>query len=407
MAKLEKTWVSGDPAPVTHSAAPRRTGLDRIGNHALWPLALVLVIHRVFVLAINGNVTDDFSTVYYALRRFHDGVPVYNETYYFVDPHYLYSPGATLVLSPLGLQTDFDAARTIFIIANALAVIGGLAVATRMFGFSLQSMVFPLTIVIAFFTESVQNTLIFSNINGVLLLAFTGFLHFLYWDKRWRAGIVLGFAILIKPLFAPLLFLPFVKAQWQTLVAALFIPIACNIIAWPLVPGAHDYVTRTMPYLGETRDFANSSLPGIAIYFGMPNWQEKFWFFVFAAIIIVGLLALLRYRYSDPLLWLVCTSSLLLTGVFFLSSLGQMYYSMLLFPLLLSVVHRRSPMHSWVAWLAAYGFLSYDNWNSSEWIDTGRWVTFLLPTAGWALLIICICVSAVVWVLQDAQKGQR
>lgn len=380
--------------------------MDALANAALWPIAVMLIFHRVFVMAINGNVTDDFSTVYYALRRFHDGIPVYNETYHFVDPHYLYSPGATLFLSPLGLQTDFDTARTIFIIANALAIVAALGIITRLFGYSLRSALFPLSVVIAYLTEAVQNTLVFSNINGVLLLALASFLSLLHHDRRWAAGIVLGFAILIKPIFAPLLFLPFVKANWQTILAAVMIPVGFNLAAWPVVPQAGDYVTRTMPYLALTRDFANSSLPGIALYFGMPEWQEKFWFVVFAAIIMAGLFALLRFRFSDPLLWLVCTTSLLLAGVFFLSSLGQMYYSMLLFPLLFTATLGRSPMHNPLAWLAAYGFLTHDNWNSDVWIDTGRWFTFLLPTTGWALILIVIATSAVVWALSDT-KGSH
>lgn len=401
-SRMAQIWVTGEP--VSDEPRRRRTPIDALANAALWPIALMLIIHRVFVLAINGNVTDDFSTVYYALRRFHDGVPVYNETYHFVDPHYLYSPGATLFLSPLGLQTDFDTARTIFILANALAIVAALGMITRLFGYSLRSALFPFSVVAAYLTEAVQNTLVFSNINGLLLLALASFLTLLKSDRRWSAGLILGVAILIKPIFAPLLFLPFAKANWQTIVSALAIPIAFNAAAWPIVPQASDYVTRTMPYLGLTRDFANSSLPGIALYFGMPQWQEKFWFFLFALIIIAGLIALLRYRYSDPLLWMVCTSSLLLAGVFFLSSLGQMYYSMLLFPLLFTATLRRSPMHNPLAWLAAYGFLTIDNWNSDEWIDTGRWFTFLLPTVGWALILIVISVSAVVWALSE-QKG--
>lgn len=403
-ARLEQTWVSA--APTSAHPVARRTEFDRLGAMALWPIAVLLILHRIFVLAVNGNVTDDFSTVYYALRRFHEGVPVYNENYAYVDPHYLYSPGATLLLSPLGLQTDFTVARTIFIIANAAAIVGALAILTRLFGYRLTSVVFPLSVTVAFLTETVHNTLVFSNINGVLFLAFTGFLWSLYHDRRWIAGFILGLAILIKPIFAPLLFLPFVKVQWQSIVAAVVVPIGFNIAGWFTVPFAADYVRRTMPYLGLVRDFANSSLPGIAVYFGMPQWQEKFWFFVFAAMILAGLVALLRFRYSDPLLWLVCTSSILLAGVFFLSSLGQMYYSMLLFPLLFTVLRRRSPMHNPLAWLAAYGFLANDDWNSDEWIDAGRWFTFLLPTFGWALILIVTCTSAIVWAVTDL-KGRH
>ena len=101
--RLRTLWVSPEPAATEpFPSRVRTTAWDHIGNSILWPLAMILVAHRLIILSINGDVTDDFSTVYYALRRFIEGVPVYNENYHHVDPHYLYSPGATLLLSPLG-----------------------------------------------------------------------------------------------------------------------------------------------------------------------------------------------------------------------------------------------------------------------------------------------------------------
>ncbi|MEZ2121179.1 MULTISPECIES: glycosyltransferase family 87 protein [unclassified Corynebacterium] len=400
-SRLTTLWISpGERAPAT-SPTPRTTGFDGIGRVVFWPLSVMLIIHRILILSVNGSVTDDFSTVYYALRRFHEGVPIYNEVYHYVDPHYLYSPGATLVLSPLGMLTDFDSARMWFICINAGAIVAGLAVLTRMFGYALSSVVFPGAVFFTFLTEAVRNTLVFSNINGILLLALAAYLYCLLHEHRWAAGILIGMAILIKPIFAPLLFLPLVKLNWRTVAIGVLLPAIINAIAWPIVPGATDYITRTMPYLGEVRDYANSSLPGIATYYGMPWWQEKFWFLFFAGCVTVGTFVLLRWRYSDPLLWLTTTSGLLLAGVFLLSSLGQMYYSMLLFPLLFTVLLRRSPMHSPVAWIAVYCFLSADVWFSDEWIDAGRAIHYLKPTIGWALIVLTISVASVIWWWQE------
>ncbi|MCK7636910.1 glycosyltransferase family 87 protein [Corynebacterium pygosceleis] len=400
-SRLTTLWTSPGPRVPVTAPAPRGTGFDRVGRMVFWPLSLMLIVHRILVLSVNGSVTDDFSTVYYALRRFHDGVPIYNEVYHHVDPHYLYSPGATLVLSPLGLLTDFDSARMWFICLNAAAIVAALGVLTRMFGYALSSAVFPGAVFFAYLTEAVRNTLVFSNINGILLLALAGYLYCLIHERRWAAGILIGLAILVKPIFAPLLFLPFVLANWRTVLTGLALPVIANAVAWPLVPGAGDYVTRTMPYLREVRDYANSSLPGIATYYGMPWWQEKFWFVFFAAVVAVGVIVLLRWRYTDPLLWMTTTSALLLAGVFLLSSLGQMYYSMLLFPLLFTVLLRRSVMHSPVAWVAVYCFLSADVWFSDEWLDLGRAAHYLKPTVGWALIVLTISVAAVVWWWQE------
>src|SRR5699024_6559298 len=183
----------------------------------------------------NGSVTDDFTTVYSALRRFIEGTPVYNEIYHFVDPHYLYNPGATLLLAPLGYITDFTLARLAFIAVNLLAIVLALGLLTRMAGFSLRSMVWPLSIALAMLTETVRNTLIFSNINGILLLMMVLFLWCVIHRRSWVGGLIIGLAILVKPMFLPLLFLPLVQKQWGALVGGILVPVIFNAVAWPLV----------------------------------------------------------------------------------------------------------------------------------------------------------------------------
>lgn len=397
-AEISRSFSYSQPAPA-------RTPWDSSGKKALYPLAIGLVIYSVAVLGVNGSITDDFSTVYNALRRFLDGVPVYNETYYFVDPHYLYNPGATVLLSPIALGTHFAFQRLVFIIANAAAIIAALALLTRLFGYSLKSAVFPLVIALAFLTEAVRNTLIFSNINGVLLLAFVAFLRLTLDNRRLWAGIIIGLAIVVKPVFLPVLFIPLVLLHWQTLCAALGIPIAANIIGWFLVPGASEYLSRTAPYLKEVRDYANSSLRGMAVYFGAPTWFSTFFFLLFAGLVIAGLLFLLQWRSKEPLLWIISTASLLLLAGFFLSSLGQMYYSMTLFPLLFTILLSRSPMHTWTAWIGALLVLAPFDWTSSYWPVVGPWITTFQATFGWGLLIIAISVSAMAWRQADVNNA--
>lgn len=400
MHKLRHTWVSSEHTPEPRHES-RRTRWDRVGNAVFWPFTIITALHILAVRAVNGSTTDDFSTVYYATRRAVEGVPVYNETYFYVDPHYLYNPGATLVLFPLGLISDFTTARVVFIALNVVAIVAALGLLTRMFGYSLRSCVWPASLFAAFSTEAVQNTLLFSNINGLLLLALVGFLWALLNDRNIVAGIILGVAILVKPLFAPLLFLPFVRMQFSTVGIGILVPVLINAVAWPLIPGAGDYVTRTMPYLGEVRDYANSSLPGAAVYFGMPVWQKNIWFVVFALVVIVALLALLRYRHSEPLFWACTTSGLLLAGVFFLSSLGQMYYSMLLFPLMFTALLQRSVMHSWLSWLAVFCFYSPTLWAWQDYQIYGRWVDLFRPTFGWGTMLLVTCVFSVLWLRRE------
>ena len=379
----------------------------KAANAFAWPIALCLILHRLIVLARTGSMTDDFTTVWSAARRFVERVPVYNEIYHHVNPHYLYNPGATLLLSPLGLITSVDAARPWFILANAIAIIAALAWLTRLSGYELKHPMFPIALALAFATEAVTNTLVFSNINGILLLALTAFLALTMARRDIAAGVVLGLAILVKPVFLPLVALPFFLFRWRSVIAAVIVPVVMNAIAWPLTPGANDYVTKLVPYLGITRDYANSSLAGFAVYFGMPDWMHRVLFLFFAAAVAIAVLALLRWRNVDQWLWLTVSSAVLLAGVCLLSSLGQAYYSMMLFPALFTVVRTHSPMHLWTAWLGAFLCLSPLNWWSPHHPALGSWLNTFLPTAGWAIFILAVTTWAVVTTLQHHDGLQK
>ncbi|SDR98371.1 glycosyltransferase family 87 protein [Corynebacterium timonense] len=390
-SRLETIWTAPAPLP---TAPPRRRGIAA-GNAAAWPLAALLIAHRLVVLAWAGSVTDDFTTVWSAARRFVERVPVYNEVYHHVDPHYLYSPGATLLLSPLGLSPTPEAVRPLFVLANAVAIILALAWLTRMAGFTLSHTVFPVALALGFATEAVTNTLVFANINGILLLGLVAFLWALLNRREWIAGIVLGLCVLIKPMFAPLLVLPLMRLHWRALAAGVAVPLLFNVVAWPVTPGTGDYVDRLVPYLGQTRDYANSSLAGFAVYFGAPGWLHAILFILCAAAVVAALVALARFRWSEGFMWASTSSSLLIAGVCLLSSLGQAYYSMMLFPAIFTVLGRVSPMHFSATWVGIILCLSPLRWESPRFPDLGVWLGTFLPTAGWAIFILSVAAWAV------------
>ena len=67
---------TGDPGGNLHFVPlPTRSPMTvpRILANVLWPLAIMTVIHRVLIRAVNGAITNDFGTVYAATRRFLDG----------------------------------------------------------------------------------------------------------------------------------------------------------------------------------------------------------------------------------------------------------------------------------------------------------------------------------------------
>lgn len=355
----------------------------------MWPLAVMTVIHRIVVKAVNGSITDDYAPVYNAALAFLNRQDVYTANFNSVDPHYLYPPSGTMLLAPIAIL-DPEKSRWLFILANAIAVIIALFVLLKMFDLAWSSIAAPILIFAAFSTETVSNTLIFSNINGLILLAEVAFLALLLRRRDLWAGTAIGLTFAIKPILAPLLLLPLVRGQWKVFVTAVGIPLVLMAVAWPLAADPMAFIDHTSPYLMESRDYFNSAIVGNGTYFGLPVamiWALRI---AFAAMGAVSLWLLYRYYRHDELFFVTTTAGLLMVGSFLLLSLGQMYYSMLLFPLLMTVVLRNSVMRNWPAWLAAYGFLSADTWFSSRFVEEGRAVEYLKPTYGWSLLLIVI-----------------
>ena len=372
----------------------------------MWPLAAMTFIHKTLLNPYNDHPTDDFTTVISALRRFRAHVPVYSEDYSTVDPHYLYSPGGTLLLSPLAFVPEHFG-RPTYIVLNAIAVVVAIAVLTKLFNFSMRGPLIPTATFIIFSTESVKNTLLFSNINGILLLAEALFLFLLLRHRNILAGVVIGLAIVVKPQFAPLLFLPLVRRQLSTILVGLGVPIALNVAAIPLMVSPGDYLDKLVPYLGQVRDYANSSISGIMTYFGFSDITILLWRLVAATAVVITILVLLRWRDRDELMWTTTTAGVLLLGVFLISSLGQMYYSMLLLPMFFTVLRARSVMHSPIAWLGVYFCMSLDEWMSDRWVWPGRVFEYSRGTIGWGLLLVSIVTTVVVWAALERKQGRH
>ncbi len=359
----------------------------------LWPIAILLIIHRSYVLATNGYITDDYGPVYRAVVNFKMGWDIYNEHFDYVDPHYLYPPGGTLLMAPFG-YLPVDASRWWFVTFNTIAIVIAAYLLIRLFNFTFTSVAFPALLVAMFCTESVINTLVFANINGCVLLLELLFFHWLLDGKtshQWWAGVAIGLSLVVKPVLAPLLLLPLLNRQWRAVVTAILVPVVFNAAAWPLVSDPMNFVTRTLPYIFSTRDYFNSSILGNGVYYGLPMWLIMLLRITFAALAIVSLWLLYKYyRTRDPLFWFCTSSGVLLIASWLVLSLGQGYYSMMLLPFLMSVVLSNSVIRNWVAWLAIYGFMSADRWLMWHWPTTGRALEYLRVTYGWCLMLVVV-----------------
>lgn len=357
----------------------------------LWPIAILSVIHRAVVLTTNGNITDDFKPVYRAVLNFRHGLDIYNEHFDYVDPHYLYPPGGTLLMAPFGYLPE-TVSRYAFILANTIAIVIAAYLLLRLFGYTVRSVAAPALLLAMFLSESVTNTLVFTNINGVILLAEVLFLRWLLDGRvhhQWWAGVAIGVTLVVKPVLAPLLLLPLLNRQWRALVTAFLVPAVFNLVALPLVSDPKDYFTGTVPYILGTRDYFNSSILGNGVYFGLPTALILLLRVLFTAIAAVSVWLLYRYyRTRDPLFFMTTASGVLLIASFLVLSLGQGYYSMVLFPFLMTVVLPNSVLRNWPAWLGIYGFMTLDRWLLFNWMYIGRPLEYLKITYGWCLVLI-------------------
>ncbi|MGH3970887.1 MAG: glycosyltransferase family 87 protein, partial [Mycobacterium sp.] len=364
---------------------------------ALWPAAILTVLHHSFVVATNGG--GDYKPVYRAVFNFTKGWDIYNEHLDYVDVHYLYPPGGTLLLAPFG-YLPFEASKNWFIVMNAVAMLLAWYLLLRMFGFALASVAAPALLLAMFSTETVVSTFWWTNINGLDLLLVVAFFRWLLdgrTSRQWWAGLAIGVTLVCKPLLLPLLLIPLMRgqwpvrdepqaagaarprllrgiacyvatAQWRAALAAIVVPIVFNAVAWPLLSDPMDYVTRILPYVMDVRDYANYSVAGVGLYYGLPASLILLLRVVFAMLGVGSLWLLYRYyRTREPLLWMLTSSGVLLTTSWLVSTLGQHYYSMMLFPFLMTVVLPNSVLRNWPAWLAIYGFLTPDMWWVWHW----------------------------------------
>jgi arabinofuranan 3-O-arabinosyltransferase len=375
--------------------APRTSppSVATVLRSVLWPLAILFIIHRSYVLATNGYITDDYGPVYRAVVNFKMGWDIYNEHFNHVDPHYLYPPGGTLLMAPFG-YLPVDASRYWFITFNTIAIVLAAYFLVRLFGYGFKSVALPALLAAMFVSESVINTLVFGNINGCILLLEVLFFRWLLDGNRnheWWAGVAIGLSLVVKPLLGPLLLLPLLNRQWRAVVAAIVVPVVFNAAAWPLVSDPMNFVTRTLRYIFTTRDYFNSSIAGNGSYYGLPIWLILLLRFAFAVLAVLSLWLLYKhYRTRDPLFWMATSSGVLLIASFLVLSLGQGYYSMMLFPFLMTVVLPNSVIRNWPAWLAIYGFMSADKWLLGHWPTTGRFLEYAKFTYGWSLMLIVV-----------------
>ena len=362
----------------------------------LWLLAVVACAHLVLRSYAADRYVIDFRVLQDGATRFWDGGSVYS------DPWFLLTPSGLLAMLPFGLvgpAAGFAVWNTLSIAAAAVGVVCSL----RFVGAPLSGPAAAAATLGICLSESLTSTLLLGNLNNSLLLALGA--GFLLADLRERtvvAGVLLGLSLALKPVLVLLLLIPLLRRRWPTLGWAIGIPLVLNVLGLALLlPRASDFFTVTVPHLLGGRRTWNNSLWSMGMHFGLPEWS-----IVAARLLVVVLMGVAVWRLrrvEDAVLRSATTFGVLALGTFMASSLSQAYYSVLLVPLLLTVVRAGAAVRTPAAWIAVYLFAAPDSWTPDRhpgWTqDFGdlRW------TAGWAILFSVL----VAWSLARVPRTDR
>nr|MDQ3988558.1 DUF2029 domain-containing protein [Actinomycetota bacterium] len=311
------------------------------------------------------------------------------------DVDYLFFPGGLLLSSPMAVAVP-ETSHLIYVLLAALCAPVAAAAVLHMMGRSWRS---PLGAGVLFglgVSEAVSVTLLLGNVNTWLAALEALFLLLFLRRRHAAAGLMLGLAIALKPVVGPLLLVPLLARRWATAAMAAGIAVALNAVGFLLVTDRGQFLSNTVGELMSVRDRANSSLAAAAVLLELPPGLVLV--ARSAVVVLVVLVLVYSRRVQDEPTRLAVQVGALMLGTFLVASLSEMYWSVLLLPLILTVCRPSSPMHSWPAWLAVYLFATLDIWAAPQWSPViADYYMQLRPTAGWALLLIVLAVWVQRW----------
>ncbi|MFI9175604.1 glycosyltransferase 87 family protein [Streptomyces lincolnensis] len=218
--------------------------LVRRASGHLW-VALVAVLGataaRTARLTSDGGM--DNAIVVRAARTWLAGGSPYD------DPHFLYLPGAVLAAVPQVLLPELVLRVAVPVVVTG-CLAGGWACALRLYGVPLRSRfavlgLAALAVGFAPFGHLVR----LGNWTATAALALPLAL-LLAGRGRWvGAGAVIGAAIALKPLLAPMALLFLFARQWRGLAVLVLLPALVSAAAALLLPDPAGFFTRTLPFL--------------------------------------------------------------------------------------------------------------------------------------------------------------
>ncbi|MGW0530820.1 glycosyltransferase family 87 protein [Streptomyces sp. NPDC003032] len=357
------------------------------GWHVRAVLGLVLLAGAVRVgLRVPGGGMDNAIVVRAAEAWIHGRSP-------YADRHFLYLPGAVLAAVPQALLPT-AVARFLVPAGVTAGLVAGWVCALRLYEVSWRSRfaaygLLGLVLGFAPFGHLVElgNWTVASAVAlpPALLLVCRG---------RWvAAGVVIGAAVAVKPLLAPVVLLFVFAGRWRGLGAAVAVPAVVSLGAALVMPDPAGFFTRTLPFLLRGDDafvrLYEASPAAVLARLGVPPS---------AAALLAGSAAAAgvwcawrRWRRGDagPSRGVECATMLMLSA-FLVSRPSYDHYLLVVLPLLLAgVLTAGAPGRSPWFWVALVPQVPGFTW---PWLEPGTRRAFkdaatlclLAVTVGWA-----------------------
>jgi arabinofuranan 3-O-arabinosyltransferase len=305
----------------------------RASRHAWAALGAVLCAPVVGFARGASDGGMDNAIVVRAARAWLDGGSPY------ADPHFLYLPSAVLAAVPQALLPPY-ALRVLVPLTVTALLVTGWACALRVHGIPGRSRLAVLGLTALALGFAPFGHLVTLGNWTVTAAAALPLALLLASRERWvAAGVVIGAAVALKPLLAPVALLFLFARRWRGLAAVALVPAVASGGAALLMPDPAGFVTRTLPFLlrghdGFVRRYEASPV-AVLPRVGVPAGAAAL--LAFAAAGAGVWCAYRRWRRADPgPLRLVETAVLLMLSAFLVSRPSYDHYLLVAVPLLLA-----------------------------------------------------------------------
>jgi arabinofuranan 3-O-arabinosyltransferase len=349
---------------------------------------LAVGVLQFAIVAVNSyrGAGIDFYWVHLGTKAFINGGHPYDVTL-FVNP-----PPACLLLAPFGLG-GFTWARTVFLVIDALAVVGAAAVCLRMVGVRVLGAAGGIALLLLAEMPAVKLTLALANVNGLVLLCEAVALLAMLRGRWSLAGVALGLSFAIKPIVVPLLLFPLLARRWRSLGLAIGVPLVLSLAALAVNSHVTGFFDHALPFLLKGNDPRlqphNASIVGVFHILSLPRGAGELVRYGVGALALG--LAWVRWRRpvseGGPALRLLETSGLLLLATILCFSFSWTYYGLYLLPFVATIVTRESLLRNLPAVLGLFLLFTPYDLRVDRFANASHRLYQVRPTLAWLLLL--------------------